>query len=65
MSCAVCGGAFALWLLQGMGFDLPALLARAALILNDPQYDFTTSQRLALLASQALNTAKFLSLIHI
>ena len=61
VSCAVCGGAFALWLLQGMGFDLPALLARAALILNDPQYDFTTSQRLALLASQALNTAKFLA----
>ena len=61
VSCAVCGGAFALWLLQGMGFALPALLARAALILNDPQYDFTTSQRLALLASQALNTAKFLA----
>ena len=37
VSCAVCGGAFALWLLQGMGFDLPALLARAALIQNDPQ----------------------------
>ena len=53
VSCAVCGGAFALWLLQGMGFDLPALLARAALILNDPQYDFTAGERLHTLAGQA------------
>ena len=53
VSCAVCGGAFALWLLQGMGFDLPALLARAALILNDPQYDFTAGERLRTLAGQA------------
>ena len=53
MSCTVCGGAFALWLLQGMGFDLPALLARAALILHDPQYGFTAGERLRTLAGQA------------
>ena len=59
LTCAVCGGAFVAYVLQGMGFDFAALLARANLILNDPQYDFSTSQRLAFLATQAaqvLNT---------
>ena len=51
--------AFLAYVLPGMG--LTVFLQRVSLILNDPQYDFTTSQRLALLASQALNTAKFLA----
>ena len=59
LTCVVCGGAFVFYVLQGMEFDFTALLARANLILNDPQYDFSTSQRLSFLASQAaqvLNT---------
>ena len=52
LTCAVCGGAFVVYVLQGMGFDFAALLARADLILHDPQYDFTTAGRLALLRSQ-------------
>ena len=60
-SCAGCGAAFLLYALWGVGFDPVLLAARLQLILHDPQYDFTTSQRLALLASQALNTAKFLA----
>lgn len=54
-----CAAAFLAYVLPGMG--LTVFLQRVSLILNDPQYDFTTSQRLALLASQALNTAKFLA----
>ena len=53
VTCAVCGGAFALYVLQGLGFDLAALLDRANLILNDPQYDFSTAERLQTLAGQA------------
>lgn len=33
LTCAVCGGAFVVYVLQGMGFDFAALLARADLIL--------------------------------
>ena len=39
-TCAVCGGAFLLWALAGMGFDVAAFLERVGLILNDPQYGF-------------------------
>lgn len=53
-SCAVCGGAFLLWALQGMGFDGAAFVERVRLILYDPQYGFTTGQRLAQLAGQSL-----------
>lgn len=59
-SCAVCGGAFLLWALQGFGFDVGAFLARVKLILDDPQYGFTAAQRLALLAQQALPVARSL-----
>lgn len=59
LGCMACAAAFLAYVLPGMG--LTAFLQRVSLILNDPQYDFTTSQRLALLASQALNTAKFLA----
>ena len=52
LTCAVCGGAFVVYVLQGMGFDFAALLARADLILHDPQYDFTTADRLAMLRSK-------------
>lgn len=54
-SCAVCGGVFLIWALQGMGFDLAAFLARVKLILDDPQYGFTAAQRIAQLARQALS----------
>ena len=53
-TCAVCGGAFLAWALQGMGFDLAAFLERVQLILHDPQYDFTAAERLAQLGQQAL-----------
>lgn len=59
LGCMACAVAFLVYVLPGMG--LTVFLQRVSLILNDPQYDFTTSQRLALLASQALNTAKFLA----
>lgn len=59
-SCAVCGGAFLVWALQGMGFDLGAFLERVGLILHDPQYSFTAGERLALLAQQALPVARSL-----
>ena len=52
-TCAVCGATFVLYVLQGMGFDLAALLTRAELILSDPQYSFTTSERMAILSAQA------------
>ena len=58
LTCVVCAGAFLLYVLQDM--SVRTLMARAALILNDPQYDFTFSQRLALLGSQAADVAKFL-----
>lgn len=53
-TCAVCGGAFLLWALQGMSFDGAAFVERVRLILYDPQYGFTTGQRLAQLAGQSL-----------
>ena len=59
LGCMACAAAFLAYVLPGMG--LTVFLQRVSLILNDPQYDFTTSQRLALLASQARNTAKFLA----
>ena len=59
-SCAVCGGVFLVWALQGMGFDLAAFLARVKLILDDPQYGFTAAERLAQLAQQALPVARSL-----
>lgn len=59
-SCAVCGGAFLIWALQGMGFDLGAFLERVGLILHDPQYSFTAAERLALLAQQALPVVRSL-----
>lgn len=59
-SCAVCGGAFLLWALQGMGFDVAAFLGRVQLILHDPQYGFTVGQRLLMLAGQAAPVARSL-----
>ena len=59
LGCMACAAAFLAYVLPGMG--LTVFLQRVSLILNDPQYDFTTSQRLALLGCQALNTAKFLA----
>lgn len=59
-SCAVCGVAFLVYALAGVGFSLSLLLSRLTLILHDPQYDFTTAQRMALLASQALTVARSL-----
>lgn len=59
VGCAACAAAFLAYVLPGMGIGM--FLERVSLILNDPQYDFTTGQRMALLASQALNTAKFLA----
>ena len=57
-SCAVCGGAFLLWALAGMGFDVAAFLERVGLILNDPQYGFTAAEKLAQLARQSLSVLR-------
>ena len=57
-TCAVCGGAFLLWALAGMGFDLAAFLERVGLILNDPQYGFTAAEKLAQLARQSLSVLR-------
>ena len=57
-SCAVCGGAFLLWALAGMGFDAAAFLERVGLILNDPQYGFTAAEKLAQLARQSLSVLR-------
>ena len=59
-SCAVCGAAFLVYALSGVGFSLPLLLDRLTLILHDPQYNFTTAERMALLAGQALTVARSL-----
>lgn len=57
--CAACGTAFLLYVLAGIS---PATLVdHAKLILNDPQYNFTTAQRLAILGGQAFTVAKMLS----
>lgn len=53
--CAVCGGAFLFWALQGFGFDAGAFLARVKLILDDPQYGFTAAERLVQLGQQAFS----------
>lgn len=59
-TCAVCGGVFLIWALQGMGFDLAAFLARVKLILDDPQYGFTAAERLAKMARQTLPVVRSL-----
>ena len=59
-SCAVCGAAFLVYALAGVGFSVSLLMERLDLILHDPQYDFTTAQRMALLASQGLTVARSL-----
>ena len=59
-SCAVCGAAFLVYALSGVGFSISMLLDRLTLILHDPQYDFTTAERMALLAGQALTVARSL-----
>ena len=58
-SCAVCGLAFVAYVLRGL--TLPELISRALMILNDPQYNFTGPQRLALLAGQAADIGKMLA----
>lgn len=59
-SCAVCGVAFLVYALSGVGFSISLLLNRLTLILHDPQYNFTTAERMALLAGQALTVARSL-----
>lgn len=59
-SCAVCGAAFLVYALSGVGFSIPILLDRLTLILHDPQYNFTTAERMALLAGQALTVVRSL-----
>ena len=59
-SCAVCGAAFLVYALSGVGFSVSLLLDRLTLILHDPQYNFTTAERMALLAGQALTVARSL-----
>lgn len=59
-SCAVCGAAFLVYALSGVGFSISLLLNRLTLILHDPQYNFTTVERMALLAGQALTVARSL-----
>jgi len=59
--CVGCGAAFILYVLWGLGFDVPLLLARAGLILNDPQYNFTVAERLAMLGRQAVDVLKTLA----
>lgn len=59
-SCAVCGAAFLVYALSGVGFSILLLLNRLTLILHDPQYNFTTAERMALLAGQALTVARSL-----
>ena len=59
-SCAVCGAAFLVYALSGVGFSISLLLNRLTLILHDPQDNFTTAERMALLAGQALTVARSL-----
>ena len=59
LTCLTCAGVFLVYVLQDM--SLRTLIARATLILNDPQYDFTFAERLALLGSQAADVGKFLA----
>ena len=57
-SCAVCGVAFLLYALWGLGFSVPLLLERLQLILHDPQYSFTAGERLAQMLAQAVPIAR-------
>lgn len=59
LTCLACAGFFLVYVLQDM--SLRTLISRATLILNDPQYDFTFAERLALLGSQAADVGKFLA----
>ena len=59
-SCAVCGAAFLVYALSVVGFSISLLIDRLTLILHDPQYNFTTAERIALLAGQALTVARSL-----
>ena len=59
-SCAVCGAAFLVYALSGVGVSISLLLNRLTRILHDPQYNFTTAERMALLAGQALTVARSL-----
>lgn len=59
LTCLACAGVFLVYVLQDM--SLRTLISRATLILNDPQYDFTFAERLALLGSQAADVGKFLA----
>lgn len=54
-SCAVCGVAFLVYALSGVEFSISLLLSRLTLILHDPQYNFTTAQRMALLAGPGID----------
>ncbi|WP_294497088.1 hypothetical protein [uncultured Gemmiger sp.] len=58
-TCCLCAAVFLWYVLRDM--SLAMLLSRAELILNDPQYDFSTGERLALLAGQAADVLRFLS----
>ena len=49
-----------MYALSGVEFSISLLLSRLTLILHDPQYNFTTAQRMALLAGQALTVARSL-----
>lgn len=57
--CAACGVAFLLFVLRGLPLNM--LLPRLSLILNDPQYSFSTGERLALLGRQAASSLRFWS----
>lgn len=59
LGCAGCAAAFLAFVLPGMG--LAVLLERVALILDDPQYGFSTAERLQLLSRQARDILIFLS----
>lgn len=59
LGCAGCGAAFLAYVLPGMGPAL--LLERVRLILDDPQYGFSTMDRIVWVAGQARDVAKFLA----
>lgn len=58
LGCVLSAAVFLIYLLHGV--PLGILPRRIALILNDPQYNFTTLQRLQTLLGQLLNVAAFL-----
>ena len=59
LGCLLSAGAFAAYLFRGVPFALFG--ERANLILNDPQYDFSTAERLALLGGQVVNVTALLA----